>query len=159
MITIFTFLIITIVRFKNLWTKFWNRCHYSTIYQIYLIQIAFQSSHRIELDFLSFAIRICFNVKSQRTKKIEVFSQGTNDSENLRCEILYIGYYENVNIFSFAVLGIKLWVEEDGDFNRNDPLCSFKFIQSKVQNWYKMLSSLSCNFISKTANFKIFPYL
>ena len=36
-------------------------------------------------------IRICFNVKSQWTTKIEVFSQGTHGSENLRCETLYIG--------------------------------------------------------------------
>ena len=79
-------------------------------------------------------IRICFNVKSQWTKKIKVFSQETHDSKNLRYETLYIGDYENVNIFSFAVLGIKLRLEEDGDFNRNDPLYSFKFIQSKVQN-------------------------
>ena len=66
--------------------------------------------------------------------KIEVFSQGTDDSKNLRCETLYIGDYEHVNISSFAVLGIKLWLEEDGNLNRNDPLYSFKFIQSKVQN-------------------------
>ena len=29
------------VRFKDLWTKFLNICHYSTMYQIFLIQIAF----------------------------------------------------------------------------------------------------------------------
>ena len=34
----------TKVRFKNLCTKFWNRCCYSTMYQIFVIQIAFQSS-------------------------------------------------------------------------------------------------------------------
>ena len=79
-------------------------------------------------------IRICLNVKSQRTKKVEVFSQGTDDSKHLRRETLYIGDYEYVNISSFAVLGVKLWLEEDGDLNRNDPLYSFKFIQSKAQN-------------------------
>ena len=79
-------------------------------------------------------IRICLNVKSQRTKNIEVFSQGTYDSKNLRCETLYIGDYGYVNISSFAVLGIKLWLEKDGDLNRNDPLYSFKFIQSKAKN-------------------------
>ena len=47
---------------------------------------------------------------------------------------MYVGDYENVNISSFAVLGIKLWLEENGDLNRNDPLYSFKFIQSKVPN-------------------------
>ena len=83
---------------------------------------------------MGFVTRICLNVKSQRTKKIEVFSKGTDDSKNLRCETLFIGDYEYVNISSFAVLGIKLWLEEDGDLNRNDPLLSFKFIQSKAQN-------------------------
>ena len=33
---------------------------------------------------------------------------------------MYIGDYEYVNISSFAVLGIKLWLE-DGDLNRNYP--------------------------------------
>ena len=65
---------------------------------------------------------------------MEVFSQGTDDSKNLRCETLYIGDYEYVNIFSFAVLDIKVWLEEDGDLDKNDPLYSFKFIKSKVQN-------------------------
>ena len=48
---------------------------------------------------------------------------------NLRCETLYIGDYEYVNISSFAVLGIKLWLEEDGDLSRNDPLYLFQLIQ------------------------------
>ena len=77
-------------------------------------------------------IRICLNVKSQRTKKL--FSLETDDSKRLRCETLYIGDYESVNIYSFVVLGIKLWLEEDSDLNRNDSLYSFKFIQSKAQN-------------------------
>ena len=42
------------------------------------------------------------------------------------------GDYEYVNISSFAALGIKLWLEEECDLNRNIPLYSFKFIQSKV---------------------------
>ena len=65
---------------------------------------------------------------------MKVFSQETNDSKNLRCETLYIGDYGYVNISSFAVLNVKLWLEEDGDLNRSDPLYSFKFIQSKAQN-------------------------
>ena len=74
---------------------------------------------------MGFVIRICLNVK----EKIEVFSQGTSDSKNLRCETLFIGNYEYVNFSGFAVFGITLWLEEDGDLNRHDPLYSFKFIQ------------------------------
>ena len=51
--------------------------------------------------------------------------------KNFRCEALNIGDYEYVNFSSFVVLGVKLWLEEDGDLNRNDP---FKFIQSKAHN-------------------------
>ena len=107
-----------------------------------------------KLYFRGFVIRICFNVKSQWTKKIEVFSQGASDSNNLRYETLYIGNYEYVNISSFSALGINLWLEEDDDLNRNDPLYSFKFIQSKAQNWHKMLSSFSSNLISNKQTWK-----
>ena len=79
-------------------------------------------------------IRISLNVKSQGTKKIEVFSQGTDDSKILRCEALYIADYEYVNITSFAVLDVRLSLEEYSDFDKNHPLYSFKFIQSKAQN-------------------------
>ena len=65
-------------------------------------------------------IRICLNVRSQRTKEIEVFSQGTDGFKNLRCETLYIGDDECVNISSFAVLGIKLWPEDDDDLTLFD---------------------------------------
>ena len=62
-------------------------------------------------------IRISLNVKSQGTIKIEVFSQGTDDSKHLKCGTLYIADCEYKNITSFAVLDIKLWLEEDSDFN------------------------------------------
>ena len=42
-----------------------------------------------------------------------------DDYKSLRCETLYIGDYEYVNVSSSAVLGIKLWLEEDIDLNRN----------------------------------------
>ena len=47
---------------------------------------------------------------------IEVFSQGTDNLKNLRFESLYFGDEENVHISFLARLGIKLWLEEDGDF-------------------------------------------
>ena len=79
-------------------------------------------------------IRICLNVKCQQTRNIYVFSQGTGDSKNLRCETLYIGDDKYVSISNFAVLGIKLWLEENGGLNTDDPSYSFKFIQLEAQN-------------------------
>ena len=73
-------------------------------------------------------MRMFFSVRSQGTKEVELFSQGT-----LRCETLYTFDYKYVNIFSSAVLYIKLWLEEDGDLHTNHHLFSFKFIQSKAQ--------------------------
>ena len=64
---------------------------------------------------------------------MEVLSQGADDSKNFICETLYIGNHEYVNISSCAVLGIKLWPEDDYDLNRSDPLYSLNFIQSKAQ--------------------------
>ena len=83
-------------------------------------------------------IRISLNAKFQGTKKNDIFSQGTDDAKTFRRETLYTADYEYVNIPSFAVVDIKLWLEEDGHSNRDHPLYSLKFIQSKVQNSYKM---------------------
>ena len=46
------------------------------MYQIFLIQIAFRSSERIDVDFGDSVIKIALNFKSRRTKKIEFSSQG-----------------------------------------------------------------------------------
>ena len=45
------------------------------MYQIFLIQIAFQSSDRVELDFLGFVIKIALNFEHRRTEKIKLSSQ------------------------------------------------------------------------------------
>ena len=83
---------------------------------------------------MGFVIKICLNVKSQQARNIYVFSQGTGDSKNLRCETLYIGDDEYVSISNFAVFGIKLWLEENGGLTTDDPSYSFKFIQLEAQN-------------------------
>ena len=57
-------------------------------------------------------IRSFLNVKSQGTEKSEVVSQGTDYSKNLKCKTLYITDYKYINIFSFAVLDINLWLED-----------------------------------------------
>ena len=77
-------------------------------------------------------IRISLNLKSHGTKKIEFFSQGTEDFKKLKCEPQYVGDYEYVNISSFSVLDKELRVEEDGDLHTDHPLSSFRFIQSKA---------------------------
>ena len=82
---------------------------------------------------MSFVIRICLNVLNG-LKKSRFSPKGPMTIQNLICETLYIGDYKYVKIFSFAVLGIKLWLEEGGNLNRNDHLYSFKFIQLKAQN-------------------------
>ena len=101
------------------------------------------------------------NIKPQETKKIKVFSQGTDHSKTLRCETLYIADYEHINISSFAVLYMKLWLETDGDLNIDHPLYSlyFEFIQPKAQNCYKMLSSFSHYFIFNITNLENFSIL
>ena len=76
------------------------------MYQIFVIQITFQSFNRVELDFWGFVIRISLSVKSQRTKKVEVFSQGTDDSKNLRCKTLYIADHDHILLTGCQVL---LW--------------------------------------------------
>ena len=45
-----------------------------------------------------------------------------DDSKNLSCETLYISNYEYVNISTFALSDVKLWLEEDGDLNTHHPL-------------------------------------
>ena len=87
------------------------------------------------------------------------YYQENADPKNWRCETLYIGDYKYVNISSFVLLGIKLWLKEDGDLIRNDPSDSFNLIQSKAQDCYKMLLSFSYNFISNIAYLTIFLYL
>ena len=101
------FLRVSKVRFKNLCAKFWNRCCYSTIYQIFLIQIAFQSSDRAELDFWDFVIKITFNLKSWGTEKNRTFLP-----RDLQLLLLLL-LITNINIFKFAMLRIKLWPEND----------------------------------------------
>ena len=83
----------------------------------------------------------------------------TNKSKYLTCEALYITDYEYINISSFAVLGIKLWLEEEWDLHIDQPLYSLKFIQSKVQNCYKVLLSFSYNFYPTQQTWKFFHIL
>ena len=60
------------------------------------------------------------------------------------------------------MLDIKLWLEEDGDFNRNDPLYSFKFVQFKNLKIDTKCYHLLATMLYPTynvANLKIFAYL
>ena len=55
-------------------------------------------------------IKIAFNIKSQGTKKLKLSSQGIC---YLKDDTLVIADYECVNIFSLAMLHVKLWLNED----------------------------------------------
>ena len=77
------------------------------MYQIFLIQIASQSSDRVELDFRGSVIQIALNFKSQGTEKIEFSYQGTYKFQILRNETLIIADYKYAKIFRFAMLDIK----------------------------------------------------
>ena len=70
----------------------------------------------------------------KRWRFFQKVKEQADDSKNLRCETLYISDYEYVNISTFALSDIKLWLEGDDDLNTHHPLYSFKFIQSKAQN-------------------------
>ena len=78
------------------------------MYQIFIIQIAFQSSDRVELDFWGSVIKIALNFKSRGIEKVERSSQGTYNFQILGNESLIIADYKYAKIFKFAMLDIKL---------------------------------------------------
>ena len=73
------------------------------MYQIFLIQIAFQSSDRVEL-----LIEIALNFKFRGTEKIELSSEGTYNFQILRNETVIIADYIYAKIFKLSMLDIKL---------------------------------------------------
>ena len=68
----------------------------------------------------------------KKLRFLQKVQKQTDDSENLRHETLYISVYECVNISTFALSDVKLWLEEDGNINTHHPLYSFRFIQSSA---------------------------
>ena len=77
------------------------------MYQIFLIQIAFRSSDRVELNFWGSVIKIALNFKSRETEKIELSSQETCNFQILGNETLIIADYKYAKNFKFAMLDIK----------------------------------------------------
>ena len=61
----------------------------------------------------------------KKSKFLQKVQEQTDDSENLRRETRYISVYECVNISTFALSDVKLWLEDDGDINTHHPLYSF----------------------------------
>ena len=55
------------------------------------------------------------NVKFQRTKRIKLFSNQTDDFQNLKYETLATVDYEYSRISSCAILDRKFWMKEDAD--------------------------------------------
>ena len=107
---------------KNLWIKFWNHWNFShsdSLLKLWLSRAWFLGlcdQNLLECQIPTDWKDRGFLPRIPTTPKISV----------VKLCILAINY-EYVNISSFAVLGIKLWLEEDGDLNRNDLLYSFKF--------------------------------
>ena len=66
------------------------------------------------------------NLKGPKTSRfLQKVQEQADDSKNLRRETLYISIYECVNIVTFALSNVKLWLEEDGDVNTHHTLYSF----------------------------------
>ena len=64
-------------------------------------------------------IRFCLEVKSQRTKKVEVFSQGTDDSKNLRCadwELRICKHFQFCCVWYKAMAGRRWRLEQKLSF-------------------------------------------
>ena len=78
------------------------------MYQIFLIQIAFQSSDKVKADFWVSVIKIALNFKSRGTENIKISSQGTYNFQILSNETVIIADYKYAKIFKFAMLDIKL---------------------------------------------------
>ena len=91
-------------------------------------------------------------------KKIDVSSQGTENSQNFRCETLYITDYERINRSSFAVSDIKLCLEEEASFNTNHPLQSFQIHSIKGSKLTQNVVIFNHTFISNTTDLKILAY-
>ena len=103
---------------------------------MFLFQIAFESSEYIVrcLGFREQNTFECQIPRDQRSRFFKKVQEQADDSKNLRRETLYISVYECVNISTFALLDVKLWLEEDGNVNTHHPLYSFIFIQSRAKN-------------------------
>ena len=64
------------------------------MYQIFLIQIAFQCSDEVELNFRGFVIKIALNFKSRGTEKWNFLPKGPTTSQILGNETLIIADYK-----------------------------------------------------------------
>ena len=74
------------------------------MYQILLIDIAFQRSYIVKLDFWGSVIKIALNFKSRGTEKIKISSKAIYNFQILGNETLIIADYKYAKMFVFAVL-------------------------------------------------------
>ena len=51
----------------------------------------------------------------KKSRFLQKVQEQADDFKNLRRESLYISVYECVNISTFALSDVKLWLEEDGN--------------------------------------------
>ena len=78
------------------------------MYQIFLIQIAFQSSDRVEFYFLGSVSKNTLNFKPQGTNKHKLSSKGVYTFQILGNETIIIADYKYGKIFKFVMLDMKL---------------------------------------------------
>ena len=80
--------------------------------EIFVIQVSFRSSERLEIDSRVYVIKILFNLNSQENKKFELFSQGTNNLQSFEHVTLLIADYENEKKSENDWLAAKLRLKE-----------------------------------------------
>ena len=78
------------------------------MYHIFLIQIAFQSSDRVKLDFWGSAIKIALNFTPEGLKKSNFLPKGSTTFQNFGNETLIIAKYKYVEKIQFCCVGYKV---------------------------------------------------
>ena len=91
--------------------------------QIFVIQISFQSSERVDPDSCIYVSEILFSLNSQGNEKHELFSQRTYDFHSFGNETLFNADHENVKKSAFDLLAAKLWLKETTIFWK---ICTFR---------------------------------
>ena len=110
----------------------------------FLIQIAFQSSDRVELDFWGSVIKNAFNFKSRGTEKVELSSQGPTSFKFWKWNSYYC-WLQLCKNFQVCCIGYKV-IAKIITFCINFEL-STEWIWMNIKNHF----CLSCHFLPAIA--------